>query len=219
MSLIDKLLGRNRATPPPAGGVAAAMPLGLRMGGRIRFDRMMYRVAPDALSAELPAGDQGIECYGHIDLGDGCVMHRFYLEDDAYLQVMTVGQSIESIKAFVFHETVNPPTLAAFREFVASHPHLGAGTIDYAGQRWSRVTSPDGGQKIPPMAFDEVLYRGVPPRRDDGLTHYAMVYARDVPQLDREELLLVTAEDSGPHQYCVTYAIGLDLSEADLDIT
>lgn len=222
MSWLDRMLGRARAdAAPPAvgGGLLDALPLGLRVGGRVAFDRTLYRVAPGAMTAELPDGHQGVACYGRIDLGDGYAMHRFYLEDDAYLQVMTCGAAIESIKAFVFHDTVNPPTLQHFRQFVAAHDHLGAQDIEYGGHRWSRVTSPEGGAKIPPMAFDEVLYRGQPPRRDDDLTHYAMVYGRPVPELDREEFLLVTAEDSGPHQFCVTYAVGLDLTDADLDIT
>lgn len=223
MSLFGKLFGRGGATPPPVppvtGDLRHPLPLGLRIGGRVRFDRTLYRVAPGAMTEELPDGHQGIECYGHIDLGDGYAMHRFYLEDDAYLQVMTVGGSIESIKGFVFHDTVNPPTKAAFQQFVTGDPHLGAQHIEYAGKRWTRVTSPDAGPRIPPMAFDEVLYRHVPPRRDDDLTHYAMVYSREVPELEREELLLVTGEDSGPNEFCVTYAVGMDLTEADLDIT
>ena len=220
MSLLSKLFGGKQAPADQAGDIRHPLPLGLRIGACIAFDRTMYRFAPGAMTEELPDGHQRVACYGHIDLGDGYAMHRFYVEDDAYLQIMTCGEAIESIKAFVFHATVNPPTKQAFQDFVASHPHLGAFEIDYAGQRWTRVTSAEAGaQRIPPMAFDEVLYRNTPPRRDDDLTHYAVVYRRDVPTLEREEFLLVTGEDSGPNEFCVTYAVGLDLTEADLDIT
>lgn len=220
MSWMDRMLGRGKpATAEAAGDVRHPLPLGLRVGGRVHFDRTLYRVAPGAMTDELPDGHQGIACYGHIDLGDGYVMHRFYLDDDAYLQVLACGELVESIKAFVFHDTVNPPTKSHFQQFVTSNPHLGALEIDYAGKRWQRVTSPDAGAQIPPVAFDEVLYRGEPPRRSDDLTHYAMVYSRHVPELDREELLLVTGEDSGPNEFCVTYAVGIDLTEADLDVT
>lgn len=222
MSWLKKMLGQGVQPPPvPAatGALRKPLPLGLRVGGRVQFDRTMYQVAPDAMTAELPTGHQGIACYGHIDLGDGYAMHRFYLHDDAYLQVMTCGDAVESIKAFVFFDTVNPPTKAHFQQFVSGNPHLGAQHIEYAGRQWTRVTSADAGPQIPPMAFDEVLYRGEPPVRDDDLTHYAMVYGRHVAELDREEFLLVTGEDSGPNDFCVTYAVGVDLTEADLDIT
>ena len=46
-----------------------------------------------------------------------------------------------------------------------------------------------------------------------------MLYRREVPELDREEFLLVTAEDYGPSEFVITYAIGIDLTTADLDIT
>jgi hypothetical protein len=74
------------------------------------------------------------------------------------------------------------------------------------------------------MVYDEVLYRHgqhqhEPARRDDDLTHYAMLYSRDVPELSREEFLLVSAEDSGPNEFSVTYSVGMDLTTADIDIT
>lgn len=224
MGLLDKLLGRTPA--PPAKALAApgapvhAMPLGLRIGARIQFDRTLYAVAPGAMTGELPAGYQGVPCYGHVDLGDGYALHRFYLDDDAFLQVSTVGGDVDGIQGFVFHETVNPPTKAAFQAFVTDNAHMGASEIDYAGHRWSRLTSERAGsERIPAMVYDEVLYRHQPPRRDDDLTHYAMLYRREVPELARQELLLVSAEDSGPNEFSITYSVGMDLNSADIDIT
>lgn len=226
MGLLDRLLGRGAArdaaiaAPVDADALAHALPLGLHIGSRLQFDRTMYAVAPGAMTGELPAGYQGVPCYGHVDLGDGYALHRFYLDDDAFLQVSTVGGDVDGIQGFVFHETVNPPDKAAFQRFVAEAEHLGAGRIEYAGHAWRRVTSADAGDaRIPPMAYDEVLYRHQPPKRDDDLTHFAMVYARDVPALDRQELLLVSAEDSGPNQFSITYSVGVDLTSADIDIT
>lgn len=224
MGLLDKWLDRGRgsgaAAPADAGALPHALPMGLRIGARIQFDRTLYAVAPGAMTEELPAGYQGVPCYGHIDLGDGYALHRFYLDDDAFLQVGTVGGDVDAIQGFMFHETVNPPDKAAFQAFVMHDDHLGAAEISYAGHRWTRFTSADAGAaRIPAMAYDEVLYRHQPPRRDDDLTHYAMVYSRDVPALQRQEFLLVSAEDSGPNEFSITYSVGVDLTSADLDIT
>lgn len=225
MSLFGKLLGK-KPEPPAApasfgrGAIGHDLPFGLRIGARITFDRTMYRVAPGAMTVELPDGFQGIPCYGHINLGDGYALHRFYVDDDAYLQVSTCAGEVEAVKAFVFHETVNPPTKQAFQHFVMEHAHLGAPQIEYAGRHWLRGTnSTDESVRIPAICYDEVLYRHAPPQRDDDLTHYAMLYRREVPELQREEFLLVTAEDSGPNEFCITYAIGVDLSQADFDVT
>ncbi|MEJ1095592.1 MULTISPECIES: DUF2491 family protein [unclassified Pseudoxanthomonas] len=219
------MLGRTPANAasaalPHPDALPHALPLGLRIGGRIQFDRTLYSIAPGAMTEELPAGYQGVPCYGHVNLGDGYALHRFYLDDDAFLQVSTVGDDVDVIKGFIFHETVNPPTKDAFRKFVMESDHLGAASIEYAGHRWWRVSnSTAGDERIPAMVYDEVLYRHEPARRDDDLTHYAMLYSRDVPELSREEFLLVSAEDSGPNEFSITYSVGMDLTTADIDIT
>lgn len=46
-----------------------------------------------------------------------------------------------------------------------------------------------------------------------------MVYFRDVRALDPQELLLVSAEDSDPNQFSITYSVGVDLTSADIEIT
>jgi hypothetical protein len=222
MSWLDRL--RGRATPPPLpdrnAALPGALPLGFRINGRVALDTLVYRAHPEALSARLPEGHQGIPCYGHIDLGGGHTLHRFYLDDDAYVQVSTANGAVEGIKAFVFVETVNPHSQAEFQAFVMQHPHLGAPVIEYAGRTWQRDFSAESdAARIPAVVYDETLYRHDPPRRDDDLTHYAMLYRRPVPELERDEFLLVTAEDYGPNEFVITYAIGLDLNTADLDVT
>ncbi|MGH8083756.1 MAG: DUF2491 family protein [Lysobacter sp.] len=218
MGWLDRLRGKTKS-PAPAGALAHALPLGFRANGRVALDTMFSRAHPDAVTAPLPEGHQGIPCYGHIDLGGGHALHRFYLDDDAYVQVSTNNDAVEGIKAFVFVETVNPASQAEFQRYVTGHEHLGAASIEYAGQRWHREFADDTGARAPAVVYDEVLYRGEPPRRDDDLTHYAMLYRRALPGLERDEFLLVTAEDYGPNEFCVTYAVGLDLTSADLDIT
>lgn len=218
MGWFERLKGKSDASAP-AGALAHALPLGFRINGRVALDTLFSRAHPDALTATLPEGHQGIPCYGHIDLGGGHALHRFYLDDDAYVQVSTNNDAVEGIKAFVFVETVNPSTQVEFQRFIAGHEHLGAASIDYAGKHWHRDFSGDADARVPAVAYDEVLYRHDPPRKDDDLTHYAMLYRRELPGLDRDEFLLVTGEDYGPNEFCVTYAVGLDLTSADLDIT
>lgn len=220
MGWLDGLFGGKKTPASAPAPFAHELPLGLRINGRVAFDTMMFRAHPQAWSVQLPEGHQGIPCYGHIDLGGGHDLHRFYLDEDGYLQISTASGQIEGIKAFVFLETVNPASQAEFKRFIGEHRHLGAAQIDYAGRTWYREFGNEGAaEKVPPVVYDEVLYRHDPPRKDDDLTHYAMLYRRDVVELEREEFLLVTAEDYGPNEFCVTYAIGLDLTTADLDIT
>lgn len=221
MSFFDKLFGKSPAPPamPVRDAMTFPLPLGLRIGARITFDRTMYQVAPEAMLGELPEGYQGIPCIGQIDLGDGTVQHRCYVDDDAYLMVQTVGGDVDGLMGFSFAETVNPPNKQAFQDFILGHDHLGAAEIEYAGKRWQRQINTTASGRIPPMVFDETLYRYAPARKDGDLTHYAMMYQRHVAELHREEFLLVTAEDSGPTEFCITYAVGVDLTVEDFQIT
>lgn len=223
MTFFNRLFGKPAAIPVAPTQARDAMrfplPLGLRIGARITFDRTMYQVAPAAMLGELPGGFQGIPCIGQIDLGDGTVQHRCYVDDDAYLMVQTIGGDVDGLMGFSFAETVNPPDKHAFQDFIMTHAHLGAPEIDYGGKRWQRQINTTASGRIPAMVFDETLYRYDPARKDGELTHYAMMYQRDVPELDRSEFLLVTAEDSGPTEFCITYAVGVDLGVEDFQIT
>jgi len=54
---------------------------------------------------------------------------------------------------------------------------------------------------------------------DYDLTLYSMLYEREVPGVERNELLLVAAEDSGPDTFCISFALGVPLTSADFEIT
>ncbi|MEC4339816.1 MULTISPECIES: DUF2491 family protein [Stenotrophomonas] len=226
MSFLQRLFGKKPAAPavasPPnyRGSIPHDLPLALRIGAMVTFDRTRYLVAPDAVVEQLPDGFQEVQCYGYADLGDGHLLQRFYLADDAYLQVMTVGGEVDAVQAFVYCEQVNPANQAAFREFVASHDHLWAPEIHYAGHLWRRHNQGETGlERMPPMALEEILFRGQTPRQSDDLTNYATLYTRQVAELGMEELLLVTAEDSGANEFLVSYAVGMNMNSSDFEIT
>jgi hypothetical protein len=69
------------------------------------------------------------------------------------------------------------------------------------------------------VVFDERVFRGRPATFAYALTHYSMLYQREVPAGARIESLLVSAEDYGPDEFCVTYSVGVDVTTADLEIT
>lgn len=226
MSFLDRLFGKKPAPPavPVApdyrGSIPHELPLALRIGAMITFDRTRYLAAPDAVVEQLPDGYQEVQCYGYADLGDCHLLHRFYLADDAYLQVLTVGGVVDAVQAYVYTEQVDPADQAAFRKFVESGDHLWATEIEYGGRRWKRLNMTESGSdRQPPLAMDENLFRGEPPRKSDDLTNYVTLYSRQVPELGIEELLLVTAEDSGANEFLVSYAVGMDLGASDFEIT
>jgi hypothetical protein len=194
------------------------LPLGLRLGGAIALDTTGFAIARDAFVFAPPEGHLIVEAYGSVDLGAGARLHRFYLTEDAFLQVNTTAGAIDEMKYFVFHDTRHPPTIAAFRKAVEPGSELGGGSMQLDGHRYRRVWG-DAESWTPPVVLDEKVYRGRPAKLDYDLTHYCMLYQRDVPGTERTESLLVSAEDYGPDEFLVSYSIGVDVTTADLSIT
>lgn len=198
---------------------AAAFPLGARLKGAVQIDPMPFRLAGDAFGFDCPEGTQIIEAIGVIDLGDGSKLHRLYLSDDAFVQIATTSGSVGDITLFVYVDAINPANQAAFRAWVEPGSLLGAARYTVAEREYRRVwgEGPDV-RWTPPVALDENVYKHAADTKDYDLTLYSMLYERDTGT-DRNELLLVAAEDSGPNTYCISLALGVPLTQADLEIT
>ena len=210
----------NDGAPPALPAGAGSLPLGLRVGGSVAIDALPLRMLGEATLLKLPEERQLIEARGWVDLGQGAFLHRFYLSDELFLQVNVTetggtGSSIEGVKLFQFYETKTPASRAALEAWLRAPSALGQEFLDYEGKRFSRVWG-DPGAWAPPVVFDEVVYKSLP-QPDYDVTHYAMLFERELPN-DRMEYLLISVEDSGPNDFCVVYSIGLDLGIADLEI-
>jgi hypothetical protein len=216
MSWLGKMFGSKPEQPQ----TAPVGPLGLRLKGAVAVESLPFRVAGDRLVFAAPEGNQLIEAWGEVELGGGSNLHRYYLTDDAFVQVSTTAGQVDDVKLFVFHETRNPPNQAAFNDWVKRGSQIGAPQLELGGQHYDRVWGDMGTPGwAPPVVFDEKVYNKDFREPDYELTHYAMLYQRLVPGLDRYEYVLVSAEDYGPDEYCITFSVGVDVSQADLTIT
>ena len=214
MSWIDALRGKPEPT-----AAAAPFPLGARIKGAVTIDALAFKLAGDAYGFECPEGPQIIEAIGAIDLGDGAMLHRLYLTDDAFLQIATTNGVVGDTTLFVYVDAVTPPTQAAFRAWVEDGSLLGASTFTVGGHTYQRVWGEGPDMRwTPPVAFDEKVHKRDAATFDSTLTLYSMLYERGVGA-DRSELLLVAAEDSGPNTYCISHALGAPLTLADFEIT
>jgi len=214
VSWIDTLRGKSTASTREA-----PFPLGARIKGAVTIDALSFRLAGDAYGFACPEGPQIIEAIGVIDLGDGAMLHRLYLTDDAFLQIATTNGSVGDTTLFVYVDSTTPANQSAFRAWVEDGSLLGASTFACGGNTYQRVwgEGPDV-RWTPPVVFDEKVYKHDAETMDYDLTLYSMLYERTVAD-DRNELLLVTAEDSGPNSYCISYAVGAPLTRADFEIT
>lgn len=205
----------SAATPPAPPN---SLPLGLRVGGAVTIDALPFRVLASELLFQLPPGNQVIESRGFIDLGQGAALHRFYLSDDAFIQVSMQAGTIDEIKLFQFVETKHPNTRAALEAWLKEGSELGRSKVLLQGKRFDRVWGDSTEPYTPPVVFDEHVFKTSATASDYNLTHYAMLYEREIPGSERMEYLLISVEDSGPNDFCVVFSIGVDVSAADLEI-
>lgn len=199
-----------------------AFPLGARLKGAVAIDALPFRLAGEAFGFECPQGPQIIEAIGVIDLGDGAQLHRLYLTDDAFLQIATNGaagseRSVGDVALFVYVDSVHPANQAAFRQWVQQGSLLGAESYALANRQYHRIWGE--GDWSPPIVLDETVHKTSASLKDYDLTLYSMLYERTPDGVDRNELLLVAAEDSGPNQYVVSLALGVPLTTAEFEIT
>lgn len=201
--------------PPEAPG--SGLPLGLRLGAVVTFDHLPFKMLGNATLLELPADPQTVEARGVVDLGEGLLLHRFYLTDDLFLQVAMRGGRVEQIKLFQFFDTVTPGSRNALEAWLKPGSRLGAMRYEVGGKSFERCWGEEEDEYAPPVSFEETVYKNEK-EADYDLTHYAMLYERELPGHDRSESLLIAVEDSGPNDFCIVTSIGLDLSPADLEI-
>lgn len=204
---------------------ANAFPLGARLKGAVAIDALPFKLAGEAFGFECPASPQIIEAIGAIDLGEGSQLHRLYLTDDAFLQIATSGvpgseRSVGDVALFVYVDSIHPANQAAFRQWVQQGSLLGAATYTVANREYHRVWGEGPDQRwAPPIVFDESVHKTSAGLKDYDLTLYSMLYERAPDGADRNELLLVAAEDSGPNQYAISLALGVPLTTAEFEIT
>lgn len=200
--------------PPPS----PLQAMGLRRGGFVSVDPLPFRMLGDRLLFAPPQDSQRIETVGKVDLGAGAMLHRCYLSEDAWIQVSTTAGQIDDLKLFVFDQTKNPSNRASFERWLGDESPIGGRTLEYRGKLFRRVWGDEDDERAPLVAFSETVYSdsdAVPAFRTD---HFCMLYEREVEDSERMEYLLVSAEETGD-EYCVVYSLGVDVTDADLQVT
>jgi hypothetical protein len=215
-NFLKKALGAKATEQPPPPPMQAALPLNLRVGASVHMDLLRSKMLGDALLVRVTNTQQIVEARGVIDLEQGNFLHRFYLNDEEFLQLSVQGDHLHDIKLFQFADTKKPSSRAALDAWLKPGRELGQHSIDYRGKPFQRVWGEPETNWAPPVVFDELVYKqGAQPAYD--LTHYAMLYQREVAA-EQFEYLLISVEDSGPNDFSVVYSLGIDLSSADLEV-
>ncbi|MBZ5488501.1 DUF2491 family protein [Halomonas aquamarina] len=199
---------------------------GLRLDGRVRVKLAELSAFPDILFGWSSEPYHHIAAVGHVDLGQGAHLVRFYLDNDTWLQANVENQQVIEYKLFDFYRV----THLSDGEFDAlinaddkKAGQLGAQTIsveatDATGRecQYRRVWGDEASLWSPPVLLEEqvmttesVMTRSV--------THHAMLYERQIDGAERMEYVLLNAENDGEGGFMLVQNLGVDVTSIDID--
>lgn len=225
----------ERPEPAPSEATfAAGLPLGmapelfegLRLDGRVRVRLASLAAYSDTLFAWDSDSYRHIAAVGHVDLGQGSHLVRFYLDNDTWIQANVEHQQILEYKLFDFYRVAHLSDVE-FDQLI----NAGDKKTDQPGAQTLTLEATDGSarrpsyQRVwgdaaslwsPPVVLEEEVTttERIVPRH---VTHHAMLYERPIEGSERMEYVLVSAEDDGEGGFMRVDNLGVDIASVDID--
>lgn len=223
-------------SPEPNTGrpVAAGLPMGigqedlegLRLDGRVNIKLIGLRAHSDALFRWDDDTYHHIAAVGHVDLGQGAHLVRFYMDNDTWLQANIENGQVLEYKLFDFYRVAHLSD-AEFDNLINGEDKqpdsIGAQTIALTSTTeearscsYQRVWGNGDSLWSPPVVFEEQVMttESVSARH---VTHHAMLYERTIEGAERMEYLLLSAENDGEGSFMVVHNVGVDVASVDID--
>lgn len=238
--MLNNLKALFRATtqkqPAQSSGrpVAAGLPTGvsqedlegLRLDGRVNIKLIGLRAHPDALFRWDDDAYHHIAAVGHVDLGQGAELVRFYLDNDTWLQANIENGQVHEYKLFDFYRVAHLSD-AEFDNLINGEDKqpdsLGAQSIPLASTSdeartctYQRVWGNNDSVWSPPVMFEEQVMT-TESLTARSVTHHAMLYERTIQDAERLEYLLLSAEDDGEGSFMLVQNVGVDVASIDID--
>ena len=198
-------------------------PLQLRIGAAVRLDSILSKVLGDGRYVlELPESGKflTVESQGEVDLGEGVKLHRFYLDEDWWLQVKASGAvltdsdaGIDGIHLFGFGDVLTPSSQAQLEEMASL---IGRPSYAYADKSYDRLWGSGPGLATT-ADFQERVYPAA--EASYGVRHQDMLHSRAIAGSERPEFLLVSVETDDKGEVSVVHSVGIALNAADIEIT
>ncbi|WP_235040507.1 DUF2491 family protein [Vreelandella profundi] len=214
--------------------VAAGLPTGisqedlegLRLDGRVNIKLIGLRAHQDALFRWDDDAYHHIAAVGHVDLGQGAHLVRFYLDNDTWLQANIEHGQVLEYKLFDFYRVAHLSD-AEFDGVINGETKqpdsIGAQTValdstEDEPRTCSYERAWGNGESLwsPPVVFEEQV---MTTESMVALTviHHAMLYERTIQDTERMEYLLLSAENDGEGGYMLVQNVGVDVASVDID--
>jgi len=216
--MFSKWFKKEEAAPKPT----LPSPYNLRLKAAVDIDPIPFSMIKDEIHFALPAVTQIVEAQGKIDLGAGAYLNRYYTSDDAFIQISTTGgfeeQHVDDIKLFVFEDTITPATQAEWEVWTGKDSKIGDPTYLFHGTEYTRVWMAQSEGSIVPVEFEEEVVNLIENESPYTVVHLAMLYERLIPEIERYEYLLISAEHTHDDANIV-FSLGVDLDPQAFIVT
>ncbi|MCC5903551.1 MAG: DUF2491 family protein [Halomonas sp.] len=207
-------------------GISSEMLEGLRLDGRVNIKLIGLRAHQDALFKWNDDAYHHIAAVGHVDLGQGAHLVRFYLDNDTWLQANIEHGQVLEYKLFDFYRVAHLSD-AEFDSMINGEDKkpdsIGAHTITLKATSeeartctYQRVWGNGDSLWSPPVVFEEhvITTESLMARN---VTHHVMLYERTIEDTERMEYLLLSAENDGEGGYMLVQNVGVDVASVDID--
>lgn len=213
MGFFGKLFGNKQQQSAPSTDKGL---YGLHLGCAVTIDDFDFRLLADELRLEFPGETQMIEACGHMELGAGSHIKRYYTSDDAYFQVNFTGQeaeqNLEDFKLFRYDKTLTLGSNSEWEQWLKPET-IGKSEYSYRDKTYYRVFG-EGASPIQPIAISEQVENKAGDKYR--IDNFFMLYQREIKP-DIYEYLLINGEESDDG-HLVTFSLGVDLSATQINV-
>jgi hypothetical protein len=215
-STLKGLFGGGRAGPEPP---SAPGPFGLTVGRAVALDTMRLRLEAPRLAMRPPPEALVISGHGVAELDASGLLHRYYDDEGAMLQVLCSGGtdegSVREITLYHQWDEVVPASSGEWATWDGPGARIGAASFEAEGLRFERVWGDPATPWIEPAAFTEEITVDEGPKR---LIHQRIVpYRREVGTVVETLIIAVERDLASSDRGSVTFMIGYGLAPSDVN--
>ena len=193
-------------------------PYGLHVGRAASFDLLRLKLEAGRLAMPIPSETLVITGHGVARLDASGLLHRYYDDDDAMLQILCGGGvddgDIQEITLYHLWDVVSPTTAGEWASWDGPGGKIGLATFEADGFRFERVWGEPSTPWVPPAEFNEDVTVTGGDRKT--LRQKIMPYRREVGSVVETLILAVERDLASQDRGSVTFMIGYGLSPSDV---
>ncbi|MDB4836943.1 YjfK family protein [Marinomonas sp.] len=211
--MFSSLFKKKKAEP-----ISTPSIMGLRIGGSFEIDSLLMRMVESDLVIDGAATSYIIKAVGTAEL-DGTYVFRFYTDDDAFLQVISEGntqdESVVDVKLFHFYDTQDIASQSIWDTLLNNK--IGTASYELEGHTFQRVWT-SASDYHNPVYMQESTYDETGDM--SSTDQFVMLFEREISDGLTESLFLSAeeSEQAGGLNRCFVLSTGITLTSSQLTI-